>query len=73
MLPTDHLLLGMLWKGESYVDTALPLGFLRRFLILGSRGQKKRCGTSACSSDLCIPGSVHRSKEDGGLCHKACV
>ena len=43
-------------------------------MILGSRGVKgKQCGTSACSSDLCIPGSAHRLEEDGGPCHKACV
>ena len=26
MYPTDRLLLGMHWKGKTYVDTALPFG-----------------------------------------------
>ena len=25
--PTDRLLLGMMWNGKLYVDTALPFGF----------------------------------------------
>ena len=59
VLPTDRLLLEMPWKGESYVETALPFGFFKRFLILGSGGSNE-CGALQTCSYLGV--SIARKK-----------